>query len=121
MIAFHVAGERLYSGSRPFDEVAWRDLAARTFDRTTDSAASMTNHFMADPGEPWRQRLGEVRAPTLVLHGVDDPFLPLGHGRALAEEIPDARLIVMEGTGHEAPPRVVWDVGIPAIVTHTEA
>lgn len=119
VIEHHVAGERAYAGSRPFDEQRWRDLAARTFDRTTDVAASMTNHFLADPGEPWRGRLAAVRAPTLVLHGTDDPFLPYGHGVALAAEIPGARLIAMPGTGHEAPPPHLWDTVVPAVVAHT--
>lgn len=46
-----------------------------------------------------------MRAPTLVLHGTDDPFLPYGHGVALAAEIPGARLIPLAGAGHEPPPR----------------
>ncbi len=119
VINFHVEGERAYAGSLPFNAAAWCELAARTFDRTTSMAASMTNHFMIDPGEPWRQRLGSLHGPTLVLHGTDDPFLPYGHGVALAAEIPDAHLIAMEQTGHEAPPRDTWDVIVPAITTHT--
>ncbi|HYH31553.1 MAG TPA: alpha/beta fold hydrolase, partial [Pseudonocardia sp.] len=119
VIEYHVEGERAYAGSLPFDEAGWRELATRTFDRTRDSAASFTNHFVTDPGEPWRHRLGEVRVPTLVLHGTDDPFLPFGHGVALAEEIPGARLVAVEGAGHEAPPRARWDVVVPAIVEHT--
>jgi pimeloyl-ACP methyl ester carboxylesterase len=119
VIAFHVAGERSYSGALPFDEPAWRELAARTFERTADPAASFVNHFVVDAGEPWRHRLATVTAPTLVLHGTDDPFLPLGHGVALAAEIPGARLVAVEGAGHEPPPRPRWDVVVPAIVAHT--
>lgn len=119
VIAYHVEAERLYTGARAFDEAGWRDLAARTFDRTTDMAASMTNHFMSDPGEAWRQRLGEIELPTLVLHGTDDPLLPFGHRVALAAEIPDARLVSMEQTGHEPPPRAIWEVVVPAIAAHT--
>lgn len=119
VIEYQVDGERAYTGSRPFDEQRWRDVAARTFDRTTNMASSMTNHFLADPGEPWRHRLATVQAPTLVLHGTDDPFLPYGHGVALAGEIPGARLIAMEQTGHEPPPRALWDVVVPAIIEHT--
>lgn len=119
VIEHHVAGERTYAGSHPFDEAGWRAVAAATFDRTTNPAASMTNHFVIDPGEPWRARLAAVQAPTLVLHGTDDPFLPYGHGVALAAEIPGARLVAMERTGHEAPPPHTWDAVIPAILEHT--
>jgi pimeloyl-ACP methyl ester carboxylesterase len=33
---------------------------------------------------------GEITAPTLVLHGEDDRFFPIGNGEALAAEIPNA-------------------------------
>jgi pimeloyl-ACP methyl ester carboxylesterase len=44
--------------------------------------------------------LGEIRAPTLVLHGDVDPLVPLANGQLLAERIPGARLVVYPGTGH---------------------
>jgi hypothetical protein len=36
----------------------------------------MTNHWVMEHGEPVRARLREVQAPTLVLHGTDDPLFP---------------------------------------------
>jgi pimeloyl-ACP methyl ester carboxylesterase len=45
-------------------------------------------------------RLGRIRAPTLVLHGDVDPLVPLANGQLLAERIPGARLVVYEDTGH---------------------
>jgi pimeloyl-ACP methyl ester carboxylesterase len=36
----------------------------------------------------------------LVIHGPADPMFPLAHGRALADEIPNARLLTLEGAGH---------------------
>jgi hypothetical protein len=44
--------------------------------------------------------------------------LPYGHGLVLAKEIPGARLLPLEQTGHELP-RAVWDVAVPAILQHT--
>jgi len=46
---------------------------------------------------PW---LRQLRTPTLVLHGDDDPIVPLVNGRLLARLIPDARLHVVRGGGH---------------------
>jgi pimeloyl-ACP methyl ester carboxylesterase len=46
---------------------------------------------------PWLRRL---QAPTLVLHGDDDPIVPLVNGRVLARLIPNARLHVVRGGGH---------------------
>ena len=65
--------------------------------------------------------MGQIRAPTLVLHGTEDPLFPLGHGEALAREIAGATLVRLEGVGHEYPPRQVWDIVVPAILRHTAA
>ena len=45
-------------------------------------------------------RLGEITAPTLVIHGDADPLVRIENGRFLAENIPGAELIVYEGIGH---------------------
>jgi 3-oxoadipate enol-lactonase len=45
-------------------------------------------------------RLGEIAAPTLVIHGDADPLVRIENGRHLAGGIPGARLIVYEGVGH---------------------
>ena len=61
----------------------------------------MTNHWMLESGDPIRPRLGEVTAPTLVLHGTEDPLFPIGHGVALAEAIPGAELVVLPDEAHQ--------------------
>jgi len=45
-------------------------------------------------------RLGEIRAPTLVIHGTADQMLRASNGEAIARAIPGARLELLEGTGH---------------------
>jgi pimeloyl-ACP methyl ester carboxylesterase len=119
VIDYLVDGVRLFAGSLPFDEAGTRALAAQMIDRTTNVAASQTNHWVLAGGGPVRPRLGEISAPTLVLHGTDDPLFPIGHGEALAREIPGARLVALQGVGHEMPPHSTWDVVVPAIVQHT--
>ena len=119
VINYIVEGERPLAGSRPFNEAAIREIAARVFDRTTNLASGITNHAGIDSGDRWRERLGEVSAPTLVIHGTDDPMYPYGNAVALAKEIPGARLLALERVGHEVPPRDLWDVVMPAILQHT--
>lgn len=104
--------------SRPFDEAGARRLATRVLDRTVSIASSMKNHHVLGGGDRWRERLGEVSAPTLVIHGTEDPVLPYEHGLALASEIPGAALLTLEGTGHELP-SAVWDEVVPAVLDHT--
>jgi pimeloyl-ACP methyl ester carboxylesterase len=108
------------SGSRPFDEAGMRELWGRVVDRTGNVESSFKNHDLVEGGERWRERLGGLTVPTLVIHGAEDPLFPLGHGSALAREIPGARLLALERTGHELP-RAVWDVVVPAILEHTSA
>jgi pimeloyl-ACP methyl ester carboxylesterase len=116
----HVVGMlRVFSGgSGHLDEATMRSLLSRDLDRTVNVASGQTNHFVMDVGEPFRDRLGAIGAPTLVVHGAEDPVFPLGHGLALENEIPGARLLVLEQIGHELP-RAVWDVVVPAILRHT--
>lgn len=118
MIDYMVEAQRPFSAGY-FDEEELRALAGRIFDRTIDIEASMKNHWILEGGEPVRHRFAEITAPTLVLHGTDDPLFPLGHGEALAREIPDAKLIPLPGVGHETPPPQTWDVVVPAILQHT--
>lgn len=53
--------------------------------------------------------LAELQVPTLVVHGEEDPILPIAHGRRLAETIPSARALFLPNEGHVLlyPPRPV--------------
>ena len=113
-----VEAERPFTGSRSFDEASTRELCGRIFDRTVNIESSIKNHWLADAGDALRPRLGQVTAPTLVIHGTEDPLFPFGHAEALAREIPGAALVPLERTGHELP-RDVWDLVVPAILEHT--
>jgi pimeloyl-ACP methyl ester carboxylesterase len=85
----------------PFDEAAARRFIEASHDRTSDPAAAV-NHdraarqMTADRLVP----LAAIIAPTLVVHGTEDPLRPLPHGRALAAQIPNARLHPIPGMGH---------------------
>ncbi len=116
-----VAAWRPYAGSRPFDEDAIRRIARRVFDRSANIESSVKNHWLIESGEgaPGRAALPEITAPTLVVHGTADPFFSLAHGEALAREIPNARLLPIEGMGHGYPPGWAWDTFVPALLAHT--
>ena len=106
------------SRSRPFDAEGTRALCARVVDRTTNIESSMKNSYAAEGSDRWRERLGGLDVPTLVVHGTEDPLFPLGHGVALAREIPGAELLTLEAGGHELARRD-WDVVVPAILRLT--
>jgi pimeloyl-ACP methyl ester carboxylesterase len=64
--------------------------------------------LIAVEAAPSRVRmLRRVRAPTLVLHGSDDPLIPVAGGEATAASIPGARLRVVPGMGHFLPEALV--------------
>jgi pimeloyl-ACP methyl ester carboxylesterase len=108
----------LYAGGYGVDEPRARGLVARAYDRTTDFAASQTNHWILG-GEPARRPMRNITAPTLVLHGTDDPLFPFAHGEALARAIPNATLVPLDKVGHEVPPPQAWGVVVDAILRHT--
>ena len=55
-------------------------------------------------------RLAEISLPTLVIHGTEDPILPLDHGMALANNIAGATTFIMEGVGHEMPEALMPEI-----------
>jgi pimeloyl-ACP methyl ester carboxylesterase len=107
----------LAGGERPFNEAAFRELARRDIERSRDFAAAQ-NHDLLHHEEQSREPLSSISAPTLVIHGTADPMFPIGHGEALAEEIPDARLLRLEGAGHGVY-RADWDAIVAAILEHS--
>ncbi|MGP5383902.1 alpha/beta fold hydrolase [Glutamicibacter arilaitensis] len=86
-------------------------LAGRIWDRTAGSTPEMhmANQIgivfsKLDCTPRWRERLPELEMPTLVIHGAKDPFFPVGNGEALAREIPNASLLVLENASTVIPP-----------------
>jgi len=107
VVRYLVELERPYGG-RAFDEALMTRIAERTVDHAADLPAQLRYPFEVEGGPPGRDRLGDIRAPTVVVHGTDDPAFPIQHGRALAAGIPGARLLALDGFGHATVPRVFW-------------
>jgi pimeloyl-ACP methyl ester carboxylesterase len=118
VIAYMIEDSRLLaSTAHGFDAVRARAFIERDYDRAGDYL-SATNHAALDIGSEWRGRLREMKAPLLVIHGTADPIYPIEHGAALAEAVESARLLRVEGGGHELH-EADWDKIIGAIVQHT--
>ncbi len=121
VVEWMVDGERAFAGSLPIDEERTCAIAGAIFDRSIDVAAA-GNHWLVVAGDGDEELdARRINAPTLVVHGTADPLFPLPHGEALAAAIPDARLIVVDGMGHQVPPPPTWERFVPALVEHTEA
>jgi pimeloyl-ACP methyl ester carboxylesterase len=118
VVEYLVEAERSFAArSRPYDEDGMRRLVRRVVEHSTNIEWSLTDSGSFDLGDPWRERLGALSAPTLVVHGTEDPLFPYEHAEALAREIPGAELLPLEATGHEYFPPHTWDAVVPAILS----
>lgn len=118
-VAYAVEDARLIAGTTcEFDEAGTRAFIERDFDRSGGYLSATNHSVLFETGAEWRGRLGEMRAPLQVLHGTADPVFPLEHGVALSQAVAGARLVRLEGGGHELH-RAHWDTIIAAIARHT--
>jgi pimeloyl-ACP methyl ester carboxylesterase len=61
--------------------------------------------------------LGQLKTPTLVIHGIDDPLVSVQAGRATAEAVPGAKLVEFDRMGHTLP-RALWPQLLDTIAAH---
>lgn len=112
-IEFRLGAARAFAGSRfPFDEAFQREaIASNIIDRKGFNPLAQAHQLSAVLASGSRlEELGRVSAPTLILHGTEDPLVPPGHGAKCAAHIPGAKLVWMEGVGHELPPGIMPQV-----------
>jgi len=98
----------------PFDEARIRDLAGRSFDRGHSQAGIARQlHAITASGDRTHQ-LRKLRLPAVVIHGKSDVLVNPSGGRATARAIPNARLKMIEGMGHDLP-RALWPTFVEEI------
>lgn len=105
-IGFRVA-RAIGSPAYPTPEERLRERIARDFNRSfcPEGAARQISAIMDDGDR--RKRLKQVRVPSLVIHGIDDPLVPVEGGRDTAAHIPGAKLLELPGMGHDLPLELV--------------
>ena len=96
-----------------FDEVAVADRAGRCYDRDRDPLGMARQAVAALASGDRTARLRSLRVPTLVIHGADDVMCHVSGGRATADAIPNAKLVITDGLGHSLP----WQLW-PEFATH---
>jgi pimeloyl-ACP methyl ester carboxylesterase len=104
----------------PRDESYIRERAARSYDRGYDVRAGGRQFGAIIASADRTRQLRTIRAPTLVIHGTVDKMIKPSGGRATAKAIPGARLIEIEGMGHDLP-RGVWPRILDAISEQARA
>ena len=112
--------ETIGSRGLPFDRDRVRDMVARSYDRGRDPAAPGRQLGAIIASGDRTAQLRTIRAPTLVIHGSKDPLIRRSGGKATARAIPGARLMVVEGMGHDLPD-AAWPQLVEAIAGHAHA
>lgn len=112
---------RVFNGGRaPLDETNMRRLGELTYDRGVNPPGVLRQMAAIVASGNRAPALREVRIPTLVIHGEADPLVPISGGRATAEAIPNAKLLVLDDMGHLML-RPFWPQIIAAIADHARA
>jgi pimeloyl-ACP methyl ester carboxylesterase len=112
---FQVIGSPAY----PADEERLRKLAGAAYDRCYYPVGVLRQLAAISASGDRTSRLRRLEVPTVVIHGTNDPLVPLRGGRATAKAIPGAELVEIPGMGHDLP-REVWPRVVDAIVRNTE-
>jgi pimeloyl-ACP methyl ester carboxylesterase len=114
-----VAAARVLNGSGfPVDEAYERARAAKAYERGLSPAGTARQLAAVLAAKSRTEPLKSVQVPTLVIHGDDDPLVPMEGGMETAAAIPGAELLLIEGMGH-ALPEAVWPEVMDAVVENT--
>ena len=102
------------------DDAFLRDRVTAAYERNfcPVGVARQMVAIMADAARA--TELAGVDAPTLVLHGKADPLVPYACGEDTARRIPGARMVGIDGMGHDLPPGVV-ELLLPPLLAHLSA
>ena len=112
---FNLIGSPAY----PTEPERLRALIGASFDRMHYPIGFMRQLAGVVASPDRTEALGSVRAPTLVIHGEDDPLIEVSGGEATAKAIPDAKLLKIPGMGHDLPVQL-WPQLVEAIVENAE-
>lgn len=96
----------LVGSGDPFDEGDERRRSRRALDRGFYPAGVGRQLLATLSARPWLERLQTVAVPALIVGGLEDILVPVENARLIAAAIPGARLIEVEGMGHDLPKRV---------------
>ena len=102
-----------------FDEAWTRMITARAYDRSFSPQGTIRQIAAIMTQTNRKKALASVTVPTLVIHGTDDPVVPVEAGKDTAEAIPGARLMLIDGMGHDLPHGGAWPKIVEAVAAHT--
>ncbi|MGB0920730.1 MAG: alpha/beta fold hydrolase [Alphaproteobacteria bacterium] len=95
----HIIGSPGY----PSDNARIDDYAGRAYDRCYHPEGQARQMAAVVSSGPRHELIAGIKTPTLVIHGVDDPLVPVDGGRDIAARIEGAEIVEIEGYGHDLP------------------
>jgi pimeloyl-ACP methyl ester carboxylesterase len=97
---------RVLWGSYFYDEELRKELAEQAYDRSfyPDGQTRQLVAILANGDR--REKLKSINVPTLVIHGKEDPLVPMEGGIDTSKNIPGAKLLLVDKMGHSLPPEV---------------
>ncbi len=98
--------QRIGSPRFPNDPDELREKGRQAFDRGSNPAGFLRQWAAILASGNRAEALRTVQAPSLVIHGSDDPLVPVRAGRHTAANLPGCHLEVIDGMGHDLPPAV---------------
>ena len=101
----------------PSDQADLREQLAHAIRRANYPAGHYQQLLAIIAAGDRRKELAKIRTPTLVIHGADDPLVPVAAGYDTAKHIAGARLEIIRGMGHDLPP-AVQKLVLQAVVSH---
>ena len=120
VVAHDVRTNKVFAGpGYALSDEARRAMAERCYDRCylPSGVGRQMLAFISDRGRA--ESLDKIRVPTLVIHGEDDPLIPIACGRDTAERIPGAVFYGIPGMGHELTPELC-PIVVEAIADHVK-
>lgn len=105
---------KIWSPGFPFEEERARTFIEKSYDRSYyPQGMARQNAALLVNGDR-RPSLASLKVPTLVIHGADDPLISVEAGKDTARVIPGARLLIIDGMGHDLP-KGAWAEIVAAI------
>jgi pimeloyl-ACP methyl ester carboxylesterase len=104
----------------PLDEEWTRRIMAASFDRCFYPQGWGRQLIAILAQNNRKDILASIKVPALIIHGTDDPLISVEGGKETAAAIPGARLILIEGMGHDLPHGGAWPQIVDTIATHTQ-
>jgi pimeloyl-ACP methyl ester carboxylesterase len=96
------------------DDDWMRATAALSYERDPSPAGTPRQLAAILDGGNRTAELRRIKAPTLVIHGTKDKMIASSGGKATARAVPGAKLMLIDGMGHDLP-RGVWPRIIDAV------